>query len=312
MRRVGIGVKRLHDWGRAIRRVRRNYRRAHRVRCRLFRPRRYTEKVQWRKLFDLDPRFAVLSDKIAVREYIAQRVGAELLPPLLWTGYDADTVPLETLERPFIVKSTHASGHTVRVHRSDVVDVGAARDLFRSWQRYNHFRELTEPGYGPVRPGLIVERLLQRPDGTPPVERKVWVFHGRVRFVQSVYLVGDKTSHTAFHDRDWRRQYFYIRTPPIAEDLPRPPQLDRIIDVAERLGADFDHVRVDLYDVGDRIWAGEITCYPYSGLTPFQPNDADLLVGSCWQIDRPLLRALVTIWRQRFEIRPPSDQTAPP
>ena len=33
----------------------------------LFRPRRFSEKMQWRKLFDLDPIYAVFSDKVATR-----------------------------------------------------------------------------------------------------------------------------------------------------------------------------------------------------------------------------------------------------
>jgi hypothetical protein len=267
--------------------------------------------VQWRKLFELDPRFVILSDKIAVRDFIAQRVGAELLPPLLWAGNDPDAVPLETLERPFIVKGTHASGQTLRVRWPDI-DVVAARDQFRSWLRHNHAALHHEPAYGFVKPGLIVERLLERWDGMPPVERKVWVFHGRVQFVQTVHLVGTETSHTAFHDREWRRQPFYLRTPPIAEDLPRPAHLDRIIEVAERLGAGFDHVRVDLYDTDDRIWAGEMTCYPYSGMMPFRPDEADHVMGSYWQIDRPLSRALAMMLRQRFEIRPPTDKVRQP
>jgi TupA-like ATPgrasp len=308
MKRVDFGVRRLDDWFAAIGRIRRAYRTAHRRRCRLFRPQRYTEKVQWRKLFDLDPRFAILSDKIAVREFIDQRVGADSLPPALWMGHDPDAVPLETLERPFIVKGTHASGHTMRVYGPDVVDMPATRDLFRYWLQHNHYALYDEPAYGFVKPGLIVERLLQRADGAPPIERKVWVFHGRVAFIQTVHIADAKTSHTAFHDREWRRQYFYLRTPPIAEDLPRPQQLDRIIDVAERLGADFDHVRVDLYDTGDRIWTGEMTFYPYSGFVHFQPEDADTIMGTRWQIDRPLSRALKTILRRRFEIRPPADQ----
>jgi hypothetical protein len=311
MRPVDFGVRRLDDWLAAIGRIRQGYRSAHGRRCRLFRPRRYTEKVQWRKLFDLDPRFAILSDKIAAREFIAQCVGADLLPPALWMGHDADAVPLETLERPFIVKGTHASGHTLKVHGTDVVDIPAARELFRYWLRHNHHARYDEPAYGFVKPGLIiVERLLQRADGAPPIERKVWVFHGRVAFIQSVHLAANKTSHTAFHDRQWRRQYFYVRTPPIAEDLQRPPQLDRMIGIAERLGADFDHVRVDMYDTGDRICTGEMTFYPYSGFVRFQPEDADIIMGTRWQIDRPLSRALKTILRRRFEIRPPAGKPA--
>ena len=52
-------------------RVRRAYLEKHGRAPRLLRPRRFTEKIQWRKLFDFNPLFPTLCDKIAVRDYIA-------------------------------------------------------------------------------------------------------------------------------------------------------------------------------------------------------------------------------------------------
>ena len=47
---------RIYQWGVAIHRVRTAYAHAHNGRKpRLLRPRRFTEKMQWRKLFDLNP-----------------------------------------------------------------------------------------------------------------------------------------------------------------------------------------------------------------------------------------------------------------
>jgi hypothetical protein len=51
-------------------------------------PRRFTEKVQWRKLFDMNSIYPVLSDKLAVSIYSASRVGDKFLVPLLWSGAD--------------------------------------------------------------------------------------------------------------------------------------------------------------------------------------------------------------------------------
>jgi hypothetical protein len=71
---------RIHQWGAAILRVRAAYTHGHNGRKpRLLRPRRFTEKMQWRKLFDLNPLYAVISDKLAVRDFIAERVGNDLL-----------------------------------------------------------------------------------------------------------------------------------------------------------------------------------------------------------------------------------------
>ena len=54
--------------------------------------------------------------------------------------------------------------------------------------------------------------------------------------------------------------------------------------LAERLGRDFDFIRVDLYNIDGRIVFGELTNYPHAGLVPFKPHDIDLEFGSHWQV----------------------------
>jgi hypothetical protein len=58
--------------------------------------------------------------------------------------------------------------------------------------------------------------------------------------------------------------------------------------MAEKLAAGFDFLRIDLYLVGDRIYFGEITVYPYSGLMPFVPPGWDLVFGDLWRRRLPL------------------------
>lgn len=91
-----INPKRLYQWIAVIRRVRLMYLSHLGRKPRLYRPTRFSEKIQWRKLFDLNPIYTVLSDKLTVREFVAERVGAEMLIPLLWVGNDPDSLPFET------------------------------------------------------------------------------------------------------------------------------------------------------------------------------------------------------------------------
>src|ERR1700724_1106290 len=81
-------VERLRRSLRTIRIVQRTYSKFVEQPLHLFYPRRFTEKMQWRKLFDLDPIYAVFCDKVATREYVAQRVGSDALVPMLWLGRD--------------------------------------------------------------------------------------------------------------------------------------------------------------------------------------------------------------------------------
>jgi hypothetical protein len=91
--------------------VRGKYRSREGRKLRLYFPRRFSEKMQWRKLFDLDPRYAVLCDKRAVRDLIAERVGSDVLIPLLWIGDNPESVPFKTLDPPSVIKSTRVRWH---------------------------------------------------------------------------------------------------------------------------------------------------------------------------------------------------------
>src|SRR3984893_13376641 len=105
-----LDFRRFSEWHHAIARVRSDFRHYHGASPHLLRPQTFSEKVQWRKLFDLNPQFGVFSDKLRVRDFIRERAGPGVLPPLLWAGDDPDAVPLETLMPPYVLKSTHASG----------------------------------------------------------------------------------------------------------------------------------------------------------------------------------------------------------
>ena len=72
---TSFDLARIYYWAAAIRRVKAAYTSAHNGRKpRLLRPRRFTEKMQWRKLFDLDPIYTVFCDKVATREFVAGRI----------------------------------------------------------------------------------------------------------------------------------------------------------------------------------------------------------------------------------------------
>ncbi|HCB74662.1 MAG TPA: hypothetical protein DEP91_00545, partial [Sphingomonas bacterium] len=61
-----------------------------------------------------------------------------------------------------------------------------------------------------------------------------------------------------------------------------PAALARMIEGAETLGAGFDFVRVDLYDIAGTPRFGELTFYPGSGLDRFDPPSLDRLLGRLW------------------------------
>jgi hypothetical protein len=57
-----------------------------------------------------------------------------------------------------------------------------------------------------------------------------------------------------------------------------------MLEIAESLGSDVDFIRVDLYEVGGRIFFGELTNTPEGGGGRFDPREFDATLGQHWQI----------------------------
>jgi hypothetical protein len=276
---------------RAIVRVRERYKRVHQRYPRLFGPQRFSEKMQWRKLFDPDPLFEILCDKLACRDFIVQRLGPDCLPPLLWSGDDAAALPLELLSVPYVVKCAHGSGMNLFVDDPKTVDAEVVRRRVREWQAQNFGERALEPGYVPVKPRILVEALLAGADGALPTEYKFFLFDGRIALFM-VRVNDDHDRHRNFFTRaDWTQVHVSFDAPPV-RPFGRPPELEAMCEIAELLGRGLDHIRVDLLVSAGRIYVGELTPYSFSGMARCEPDAFDLELGQEWRITSPFWRAL--------------------
>jgi hypothetical protein len=116
-----------------------------------------------------------------------------------------------------------------------------------------------------------------------PADYRFFVYHGRVHYVQ----VDDDRFNGQWrivHDRQWRVMPVTFKHPLPATPPARPARLDEMIAMAETIGADFDFVRVDLYDTPGGILFGEATFYPGAGLAAYEPAAWDEIFGAPWQI----------------------------
>ena len=63
-------------------------------------------------------------------------------------------------------------------------------------------------------------------------------------------------------------------------DLLIPDNLQDMIALAEQLSKSEPFIRVDLYNVNGKIYFGELTFYPASGLLPWSPSHYDYDLGN--------------------------------
>jgi hypothetical protein len=59
-----------------------------------------------------------------------------------------------------------------------------------------------------------------------------------------------------------------------------------MVNIAEQLSAEFQEVRVDLYNVDGKIYFGELTFYDSSGYMQFSPDSFDFEIGKKFDISK--------------------------
>jgi hypothetical protein len=296
---------RLSDWLIRILKVRRFYRKAFGRAPSLFSPKSFGEKMQWRKLFDNNELFTVFSDKLRVRSFIAERGFGAHLVPVRWSGENVEDLDLSTIPLPFVIKSTHGWHQTIIVTDSNF-DAAAIKSEIKDWLLHCHGTRTFEPGYLNVPRRLIVEELLTRENGQPPVEYKLFVFDGVVHVINTIVTETDRTAQSSFHRRTWDRLEWQGHRAPLKGDPPKPGNLRAMIDMAEGLGRGLDHVRVDLYECRGQIYVGEITIYSWRGGNNLKPEKADIELGSYWKINSPATRAMRAIAFSSWGVPRPS------
>jgi hypothetical protein len=258
-------------------------------------PRSYSEKVQWRKVFDRNPEFSVFCDKLAARELARLRAPALRHARILWCGDDVEAIPLETLTPPFVVKPSNQSNCIITVRQPGDLKPFEIRNSCRQWMAMPpHGAAVYEWGYrGTVRKIIVEQFLSRQKELVSPVNIKIFVFAGKARWI---FYSDQHAEQRGVYTPQWEPlpvdRWRKGRLEVLSMAVPAPPNLETMVASAEAIAAGSDHARVDLYDVDGSVFFGEITAYPYAGYTtwvrkgsrcdPYAPRDIDDEFGAHW------------------------------
>ena len=252
----------------------------------LRRPRTFSEKIVWRKLYERDPRLPELVDKIRAKEYVAARYGDAWLIPTLAVyqrpeEMDFSQPPLS--QPPYVIKTNH--GWAMNLFVLDTAQLrapGALEDMrtrLRGWLATDHSRRMREWAYSKVERKILVEPYVGAVD-----DFKFHVFHGRVFACELISNRFLQHRQEAIYDRDWQLIGAHYGLPLYAGDLPSSGVRESMVRFAEALAADFDYVRVDQYLLGGTIKFGELTFYPGGGEERLRPITWDRAFGDQWRL----------------------------
>lgn len=249
-------------------------------------PKTFNEFILHRCLHP-EPHWTVLADKLAVREFVKQRIGEEHLVPLLAVPDVFTRDVFDSLPNAFVMKTNHGCGYVEIVEDKRRTSFEHLHTLAQKWLAEDFSRASRERHYRPIKPRLYFEQLLQDRAGNIPPDLKMNMF-GRDSAGPIIYtgIVSDRfgAPHGDLFDVHWNQldlaigHYPKSKAPP-----PPPPHWDEIVRLATRLADGLGYVRVDLYVPDGKVLFGELTFTPGAGVFPFHPDRYDYEWGQLFR-----------------------------
>ncbi|WP_270661586.1 ATP-grasp fold amidoligase family protein [Thomasclavelia ramosa] len=249
-------------------------------------PLSYTEKMQLYKLEGKDIEIkSKLSDKIAVREWVEEKIGKKYLIPEIGIYDSFEEIIKNDLPNSFVIKCNHDSGSTTVVRDLNKVNWNDLKYKYKFHLSTDYSYFTMEPQYSLIKPKIIIEELLDFDLSNNKIEDyKFLCFDGVVHFC---WIDIDRFNN---HKRNiynlnwelqsWNQQNYGNYDKKINE----PKNFKKMIEIAEKLSAGFSHVRVDLYNLNGKIYFGEMTFTNGSGFEKIYPQIWDNNLGKLWNL----------------------------
>lgn len=213
-------------------------------------PIKYSEKMQWLKLYYHKEEFTNMVDKYEVKNFVSETIGAEYVIPYYGVYNSFDEIDFNHLPNQFILKCTHDSGSFVICENKETFDKESARAKLEKGLRCNFFYTFREWPYKNVRPRIIAEKYMPSLGKSDSTEYKLTCCDGMVKTI----TVCGGIPHTDFSlrsndnfSKDWTRQDWYAYYKPKGGIIEKPAQIDEIVNLSEKLSIGIPYVRVDWY-----------------------------------------------------------------
>ena len=255
-------------------------------------PKRFTEKIQWMKLYGFGDLETRLVDKYLVRDWIKEKIGENYLIPLIGVWENADEIDFSSLPKSFMLKGNHGSQMNIRVDDKNKLNYKKIKATLGQWLNldFSHCLGSFELQYKNVPRRLLAEKLMIEDGKSDLSDYKFHCFDGKAKFCE--VISNRSTCETIdYYDMDWNHQNF-IDEPQDSkiknslELIEKPIAFEEMMRIAEILSAEFPYVRVDLYYINGHIYFGEMTFTPASGGDIFTPDTADYMLGEMFDITR--------------------------
>lgn len=244
-------------------------------------PQNLNEKILYLSLKTDTTMWTDLADKYKVREYVERCGYGDSLVKLYGKWDNAFDIDFDQLPSSFVLKTNHGSGEIKLIKNKSNIDKEALITYFNN--------EISKPygeieggkHYFRIKPCIIAEEmllndLLSTRFSSSIIDYKFWCFNGKVHYVFVCSNRNKRSLDILLYDKNWNIHPEYLNFSSHykrAKFIPKPQNYEKMIEMAETLAHPFPCVRVDLYNIGGKIYFGEMTFTSLGGLMNYFTNE---------------------------------------
>ncbi len=251
------------------------YKSIHGKKLNLDHPTDLNEKLQYLKLrtYYNNPIITKCVDKYKVREYLSS-IGQEKILPKLIAGAFSNVGDIrqiwDMLPEKFVVKCNHGCGYNILVSDKSKVDLEDIIKQLTKWMKEDFWKRYCEPQYKYIKKAVVIEEYL----GDDIATYKFYCFNGKpeVMYISSNGENGEKDFYLDYYDMEMN--WVDITLAPhehVKTKAPKPSNWIEMVSLVEELARPFPFVRIDLYNVNEKIYISEFTFIPTGGNMELEP-----------------------------------------
>ena len=259
-------------------------------------PVRFTEKLQWYKLYYKNPTMIQCVDKYDVREYVKSKGYESILIPCYGVFDSPDDINWDNLPNQFVMKDTLGGGGSsvIIVKDKSSANIIELKKKASSWTAIDAHKRgggREWPYYSGKNHRIIIEQYLESDESKGGLtDYKFFCFNGKPTWI---YVMADRSLGNGvgvgiFDENYNKQEALRADERPLTRVIEKPLSFDLMKEISSKLSEEFPEARVDLYDVNGEVKFGEITFYDGSGYMTFIPDSFDAKFGEEFILPEPL------------------------
>ena len=221
------------------------------------------DKLNWLLIHDNPIQKANIVDKILLHNYSKKIIGKDICVPILKIYNSVEEIDFNELPDKFVLKCNHGSGMNILCNNKSNLNIIDAKSKLNKWIKINFGLFGYEYQYLKVKRKIFAEKFLSNNIN----DYKIYCFNGEPKFIRVQKLLDNDTKINNYYNLDWSINEIetglgnhFIRRPDILFE--KPKNLELMLKYAKIFSHNFSFVRVDLYDINDTIYLGELTFSP--------------------------------------------------